>query len=233
MSGPAAGKAVSGPAARSAVSVPVTARVAGPVALLAALALLATAGCTPPGPGLVDPGPEPTPFAGCAALAGPPPDAAFAGAQAGTPPPGVPAPENLPMPEVSLPCFSDGVPVLVSALRGPAVVNLWASWCPPCRDELPVLQRFADRTAGSVHVVGVISKDSRQASASLADERGVDFPNLFDDDGKLFKALGRAALPVTLFVDRAGRIRLVHNDRALDEGTLDELAALHLGVPAP
>lgn len=213
-----------------------TARPAGPAAVLTLLALLAGAACTPAGPGLAEPGPVPTPFTGCAALAGPPRVPAVPGAN--PPPTDSPLdsallPGPVPLPEVSLPCFADGVPVLVSAVRGPAVVNLWASWCAPCREELPVLQRFAERTAGAVHVVGVISKDSRSASASLAAELGVTFPNLFDEEGKLLKALVLVGLPATLFVDPAGRIRLLHNEGTLDEATLDELGETYLGVPAP
>src|SRR5690606_472439 len=106
-----------------------------------------------------------SPLAGCSdLLAGPPPE-----------------PED-PLPAVTLPCFSDGEPVALDQVRGPAVVNLWASWCPPCRDELPVMQRLADRAAGRLRVVGVVVSDRPAAAAALAEDLGLTFPALDDRD---------------------------------------------------
>jgi thiol-disulfide isomerase/thioredoxin len=137
------------------------------------------------------------------------------------------------LPALELPCFTGGEPVVLSDLRGPAVVNLWASWCPPCREELPVLQRYADRNDGEVSVVGVVTRDSREKAASLADGLGITFPALDDRGGELLAQLGAAGLPVTLFVDRSGRIAYLHQGPALDEATLAELATEHLGVATP
>lgn len=186
-----------------------------------ALALVA-AGCggsdeTPPA---AEP---PPPFADCAALTAPPP-AAEPVALTG---------EGKPLPEVALPCFTGGQEVTVSAIRGPAVVNLWGSWCGPCREELPAFQRFADRAAGKVTVVGVDIRDTRSAASSLAADLGVTYPNLFDPDERLRAELGVSALPATLFVDRDGRVRHLYNSTALDDAALATLAAKHLGVTLP
>jgi thiol-disulfide isomerase/thioredoxin len=189
--------------------------------IAAVLVLLAGCGQEP------RPAAPPVPFAGCAALAQPPPDA---------PPPGAPAaigPAPSPLPTVALPCYAGGADVDVAALRGPAVVNVWASWCPPCRRELPLLQRFADRHPRGVHVIGVVSTDDRDAALALAGDLGLRFPHLYDGDGALMRAVERNSLPVTLFIDARGRVREIHNTRALDQPTLDRLAARHLGlVPA-
>ena len=136
------------------------------------------------------------------------------------------------LPELRLPCYGGGE-LELARLRGPALVNLWASWCPPCRKELPVLQRFADRVAGRVSVVGVVSEDSQGRAASLAGDLELSFPQLDDPDGRLMRAVGRATLPVTLFVDGAGRVRFVHAAEGLDAAVLDALAERHLGVAAP
>lgn len=188
--------------------------------------LLALAGCAsgaaePPGP------PEraagPVPFAGCADLTGSP---------------AAPASPAKPvagsgLPELALPCFAGGSDVELAVVRGPAVINLWASWCAPCRAELPAFQRFADRHAGDVRVIGVVSMDGRDAALGLATDLGLRFPQLLDSDGRVMREVRRAALPITLFVDRDGRVRHLYNGRALDESTLDELARRHLGlVPA-
>jgi len=172
------------------------------------------------------------PFAGCAGVtAAPAPDRPAASAPAAARPA---ASSGLPgLPTLALPCFAGGADVDLTAVRGPAVINLWASWCAPCRTELPAFQRLADRHAGEVHVVGVVSMDDRDAAVDLATDLRLRFPQLYDADGRLMRAVRRAALPVTLFVDRDGRVREVYNGRALDAPALDELAERHLGlVPA-
>src|SRR4029450_8625281 len=63
------------------------------------------------------------------------------------------------LPPLSFGCPGGGSLDLGRAPGVPTVVNLWGSWCPPCREELPVIQAFVDATRGQVRVVGVISKD--------------------------------------------------------------------------
>ncbi|MBO4205000.1 TlpA family protein disulfide reductase, partial [Micromonospora echinofusca] len=134
------------------------------------------------------------------------------------------------LPALDLPCFTDGSTVTLAGLRGPAVVNLWASWCAPCRDELPAFQRLAERTAGTLHVVGVNSRDGREAARSVGLDLGLTFPTLADPQEQLSRQLGRNALPLTLFVDGQGRIRHLDSSGALDDATLTGLVRQHLGV---
>jgi thiol-disulfide isomerase/thioredoxin len=195
--------------------------------LLAPVLLAAGCGGDPGRPAAAEEDPGPPPFAGCAGLSEPPPRAVAGPAVAET---GAPDERPAALPRLSLPCYADGAGVQVAELRGPAVVNLWASWCGPCRSELPVLQRFADRTAGRVHVVGVVSGDTRVGSTSLARDLGVRFPALFDPDEELKRALRRPGLPLTLFVDARGGIRHLDDSGALGPRALDRLAERHLGV---
>jgi thiol-disulfide isomerase/thioredoxin len=195
---------------------------------------VAVAGCTGGPAGGPATGPEGatgtgSPLAGCAALAVPPPRAAPGrdGPAGGSSP--LPA---VTLPAVTLPCFTGGEPVAVADLAGPAVVNFWASWCPPCRDELPALQRFAGQTSGRVHVVGVVTMDNRETAAALATDTGATFPALYDRDGRLHTAVAAGGLPATLFVDAGGRVRYLHNGE-LDGAALRRYAAEHLGVDAP
>ncbi len=194
---------------------PVPARwLAAPLALLLAAC---TAAETPPQSPAAD---VASPFTDCGALTAPPAATPAAAAAAG------PAAD---LPDVALPCFTGGQSVGLTALRGPAVVNLWASSCAPCREELPLLQELADRTAGRLHVVGVDTFDSRAAGASFAADKGVTFPTLFDPEKKLLTALGKISLPVTVFVDADGA-RFVYTGKALDKPTLGGLVRAHTGV---
>jgi len=227
-------------------------RRAGGLGLLPLLvSLLVVGGCGSGDPGPASgPGATATPIADCAALAAPP---AGPGASATARPPAAVHPPATarppatgrsaggvaggaaqaapwPLPDVTLPCYAGGAPVRVSGLRGPAIVNLWASWCEPCRRELPVLQRYADRVDGRAHVIGVITEDTRDASGALAADLGLRFPQLYDRSAQLRRLLNRAALPITLLVDREGQIRLLYNTKALDADTLDTLAQQYLGL---
>jgi thiol-disulfide isomerase/thioredoxin len=132
--------------------------------------------------------------------------------------------------DLALECFEGGGVVRLTDLHRPAIVNLWASWCGPCRTELPAFQSYATRHADQVTVIGVDTGDTRGAGAALLQEVKVSFPSLFDPQGRLLAAVGRTALPVTLFVDAGGGLRYVYNSTALDETGIARLADSQLGV---
>jgi cytochrome c biogenesis protein CcmG/thiol:disulfide interchange protein DsbE len=184
-------------------------------AYAALFALLVLAGCTAPGQEAITE-PADDPFAGCAAIVS---DQATSG-----------------LPDLTLPCFHGGMSVRLSQLTGPLVVNLWASWCPPCRQELPAFQKLAQRTSGKLTVLGVVTQDERDSAVSTAEDLGLTFPAVVDDDAKLGAALVKlraatSALPVTLFV-KDGRLVYAYQGKALDQASLDKLVDRYLGVPA-
>ena len=134
------------------------------------------------------------------------------------------------LPPLSFDCPGGGSLDLGRAPGVPMVVNLWGSWCPPCREEMPILQRFADVAGERVRMVGLISKDGLPQATSFAEDAGVTFPSAFDGDGELMAELGLNALPFTYFVDADGG--LVHT-QAGPVSSLEELQGLvaeHLGV---
>lgn len=184
--------------------------------------LLLAAGCTPAGQSRPPDGPS-APFAGCAGLAAPP-----TGVTPATSTPASAA-RGVGLPDLALPCFATGKQFRVADLRGPAVLNFWATSCGPCREELPAVQRLADRTADRLHVVGVDTNDSRAAAASFGADLGITFPNLFDTAGSLQREIGAPYLPMTVFLDAAGR-RRVYSGRALDDSRLAELVTSYTGV---
>ncbi|MBE1486489.1 TlpA family protein disulfide reductase [Plantactinospora soyae] len=134
------------------------------------------------------------------------------------------------LPALTLPCLAGDSRVAIGELRGPAVINLWAHWCAPCRKELPAFQRLSERTSGTLRVLGVNARDSRSRAESIGEDFGLRFPTLFDPDDRLRVALGRNVLPITLFVDGEGRIRHRDETGALDDAELANLVRQHLGV---
>ncbi len=87
----------------------------------------------------------------------------------------------------------------------PTVVNLWASWCGPCKEEMPAVQRFAAANP-QVRVVGIAVDDSRDSARAFAREVGVSFPLGIDDYDRIGSGYGVAGLPTTLLLDRQGRL---------------------------
>jgi cytochrome c biogenesis protein CcmG/thiol:disulfide interchange protein DsbE len=134
------------------------------------------------------------------------------------------------LPALSFSCLGGGQLDLARAPGEPTVLNLWGSWCGPCREELPVLQQFADAAAGQVRVMGVISKDGRPQAESFAADAGVTFPSGFDGDGALMTDLGLNGLPYTYFLDADGGIVYTQVGPVSSVDDLRALAAQHLGV---
>jgi thiol-disulfide isomerase/thioredoxin len=134
------------------------------------------------------------------------------------------------LPPLAFDCLGGGSLDLGRAQGVPAVVNLWGSWCPPCREELPLFQEFAESAGDRVRVLGVISRDGEPQAASFASDAGVGFPSAFDGEGELMAQLGLNALPYTAFVAADGT--LAHAELGPVE-SVDELRGLvaeHLGV---
>lgn len=87
------------------------------------------------------------------------------------------------------------------------VVNFWATWCPPCREELPALARLQDGLAGQGLLVLAVSVDARPAAAArYAHQRGLALTVLGDPREEVARRFGVRAYPTTVVVDRAGRV---------------------------
>ncbi len=137
------------------------------------------------------------------------------------------APDRLP--DVRLSALTTGEKVDLASMRGPMVVNLWASWCGPCRRELPLYQAYAEKYAGKVDVVGIDFQETRRDRAKeLARDTGVKYPLYEDPDGKL-RALG---LPKLILLDAKGRVAYERYIEISSVAQLEKLVAKHLGVPS-
>lgn len=107
----------------------------------------------------------------------------------------------------------DGKTVDVAAEQGKVrVVDFWATWCEPCKEELPALELLARQHAGrGLAVYGVSFDEDREQIPGFLSRLGVTFPILWDRGGELFsERYGVSRLPTTLIVDRRGVIRFVH-----------------------
>lgn len=113
---------------------------------------------------------------------------------------------------------------LMGQLRGtPVVVNLWASWCVPCKAEMPRLATAATRHPG-VQFVGVDTLDSREGAEAFIAEFSVPFPSLFDPEGAVRTELEGFGLPVTVFFDADGE-QFAKVEGELSQSDLDEALA--------
>jgi thiol-disulfide isomerase/thioredoxin len=95
-------------------------------------------------------------------------------------------------------------------LRGRAVLlNFWASWCEPCKEEMPSLQALADRHADRLVVLTINLKESPEAIARFVRSSGLRLPIVRDADGSLARAWGVRIYPSTVLIDAKGRVRSV------------------------
>lgn len=136
------------------------------------------------------------------------------------------------LPDVTLPCLGGGPDVQLAGLAGePMVINLWASWCAPCREELPILQEYAERAEGRVKVVGVDFQDMRpEAALELARRSGVTYPQLADVDAELKQAFRVQGMPWTVVIDADGRVAHTLTGQIHSVAELDEAVEKAVGV---
>ena len=124
--------------------------------------------------------------------------------------PGIPAPQaGFQAPDFTL-TTTEGEEITLSKLRGKAViVNIWASWCGPCRAEMPDLEDVYQEYKNKNFVllaVNATNQDSAAAAISFADELGLTFPILLDPDGTVGRLYQVSALPSTFFIRPDGTI---------------------------
>jgi peroxiredoxin len=105
-----------------------------------------------------------------------------------------------------------GDPITLSDLRGQVVVlNFWASWCGPCRVEMPHLNRLYDKyRASGFTLLGVNVDDDPRLAGGAAGRMGVRFPVLLDADKAVSRLYALASMPSTYVIDRDGRLRYLH-----------------------
>ncbi|MHC8406483.1 MULTISPECIES: TlpA disulfide reductase family protein [unclassified Pseudomonas] len=110
------------------------------------------------------------------------------------------------LPEITLRNAAGETVQLADYKGGPLVINLWATWCPPCRREMPVLEN-AQMQRPDLTFLFVNQAESMQSVATYLETQGLSLSNvLFDGSGRLGQAVGSMALPTTLFYNPDGRL---------------------------
>jgi peroxiredoxin len=108
---------------------------------------------------------------------------------------------------------ANGQSVTLSDLRGQVVmINFWASWCGPCREEMPLLEQIHQRyEALGFTLLGINVEENSTNGQAFLQERPVSFPVLYDPKNNLSKLYDVIAMPSTVLIDRQGNIRYLHH----------------------
>ncbi len=112
------------------------------------------------------------------------------------------------LPDLVLECLGGDSTVRLAGLRGkPMVINLWAQWCPPCREESPYLRQYQKAAKGKVMLLGINYTDPRpELAVEFASLVGWKYPQLADQDARLAALMRVPGLPTTLLVDADGKV---------------------------
>jgi thiol-disulfide isomerase/thioredoxin len=103
-----------------------------------------------------------------------------------------------------LECLDGNAGITLEALRGPAVVNVWGSWCGPCKEEIPFFVDFYSKAKDKLTLLGIDVEEAKVSDGRhFVETRGITWPNLYDPDGRTASTLGMG-VPITYFVDAQG-----------------------------
>lgn len=118
---------------------------------------------------------------------------------------------------------ADELEARLKALRGhPVVVNIWGSWCAPCREEFPVFQRVAIERGKEVAFLGVATEDSEEAAGAFLKQRPLTYPSYMDFDGTVADSYGAIGAPATVFYDAEGNKTYFHQGKYESDADLIE-----------
>ena len=127
-------------------------------------------------------------------------------------------------------CLDGSTGFSIASLRGPLVVNVWGSWCGPCKQEMPYFVDFYQRANGKVDLLGIaVEESSARNPKEFIVNNGMSWPNLFDADGSTREDFGMG-VPVTWFIDEEGTVTYKHVGPIPSTIELIKLTAKYLKV---
>jgi thiol-disulfide isomerase/thioredoxin len=106
----------------------------------------------------------------------------------------------------ALECLAGGEPISVDSIKGPAIINIWGTWCAPCREELPHFAELLNKYGEQVDVIGIAVEEKNQATVKRFVKRnGITWPILYDETGSTQEKFG-PGVPVTAFINKSGKV---------------------------
>ena len=131
---------------------------------------------------------------------------------------------------IELDCLDGTIGAQLGALKGPMILNVWGSWCGPCREEIPIFRSFYEKAKDKVSLVGIdVEESSIEDGRKFVEENGITWPNLYDADGRSEEYFG-LGVPVTWFIAADGSITGKKIGAVKDENELIALTNKYLGV---
>jgi cytochrome c biogenesis protein CcmG, thiol:disulfide interchange protein DsbE len=125
------------------------------------------------------------------------------------------------LPDVDVVALADGATTNLADVDGPAVINLWATWCVPCRREIPDFEEVNRARGDEITFVGInVGEDADQAQEFI-EEVGATYDQYLDPDGHAVTELDTAAMPVTIIIDADGEMVTRHLG-PMDQDELNE-----------
>jgi cytochrome c biogenesis protein CcmG/thiol:disulfide interchange protein DsbE len=106
----------------------------------------------------------------------------------------------------ALECLAGGTPISVDSIKGPAIINIWGTWCAPCREELPHFAELLNKYGDQVDVIGIAVEEKNQATVrKFVKRNGITWPILYDETGSTQEKFG-PGVPVTAFINKSGKV---------------------------
>jgi len=131
---------------------------------------------------------------------------------------------------IMLDCLDGTDGASINGIKGPAIINVWGSWCGPCKEEMPILRSFYEKAQGKLALIGVdVEEASIEDGRKFVKNNGITWPNLYDADGKSRAYFGMG-VPVTWFIAADGSVAYKHIGVLKNEIELISLTSKHLGV---
>ncbi len=132
-----------------------------------------------------------------------------------------------PAPEIDLQTF-DGERMTLSSLRGqPVLVNFWATWCGPCREEFPLMvTTYEERAGDGLEILGVLHDDLVEGGRKFAEDQGATWPMLYDADDEAWNAYLGVGKPTSFFIDADGIVRAFSLGPFTEDGLERQLATI-------
>jgi len=131
---------------------------------------------------------------------------------------------------IMLDCLDGTEGVSINGIKGPAIINVWGSWCAPCKEEMPILRSFYEKAQGKLALIGVdVEEASIEDGREFVENYGITWPNLYDADGKSRAYFGMG-VPVTWFIATDGSVVYKHIGVLKSEIELISMTSKYLGV---